>query len=509
MGGHHSYTSLKGTDITKFSVSENVDEVAPLLNNEILSTTPRNAKTDAYLYTGVFISQADTSLVLATYGQISSQFGDLESGSWLLSSYMLTMCVTQPLYGKLSDIYSRKRSLLASYLLFALGTAASRLGQNLPQIIAARAIQGVGGASIVCLCSILLTDLVPLHKVATYCSYLNIAQTVGRSCGGSIGGWLTQTIGWRWSFLGQCPISLVAIVLMEWKLQLVTIVREDRDTTETSHWQKLKRIDFVGAFFLSSTILTTLLVLDMGGQKLAWTHPIIIACACTAVISTILFALAEKHWAKEPIFPLSLLTHCVVITSYSILTLWNIAQTALMMIVPMYFQVFKNASLAASGAYLIPAIIGNTIGGLATGAWIQNISSMLSFTLLILVWRGHTTILESLLIFPAGLATGIAHSAVFIGLTSGVQEHEVAIAGSRLYLCGNIVGVIGVSAGNALHQVVLRNDLIVALAGREDKKEIMQKALSDIHFIQNASKAIRSLLLPAYLDGFRHIFGEA
>lgn len=80
-----------------------------------------------------------------------------------------------------------------------------------------------------------------------------------------------------------------------------------------------------------------------------------------------------------------------------------------------------------------------------------SISSMLSFTLLILVWRGHTTILESLLIFPAGLATGITHSAVFIGMTSRVQEHEVAIADSGLYLSGNIGGVVGVSAGNALY----------------------------------------------------------
>jgi nitrate/nitrite transporter NarK len=149
------------------------------------------------LLIGVFVSQADTSLVLATYGKISSEFNDLESGSWLLSAAMLAMCVTQPLYGKLSDIYGRKRCLQAAYVLFAAGTAGCGLGRSMGQLIAARAVQGAGGAGMVCMVSILLTDLVPLHEVAVYRSYVNIVQTIGRSCGGAVGGFLAGSIGWR------------------------------------------------------------------------------------------------------------------------------------------------------------------------------------------------------------------------------------------------------------------------------------------------------------------------
>lgn len=147
---------------------------------------------------GVFISQADTSLVLATYGKISSEFNDLESGSWLLSSYMLAMCISQPLFGKLSDIFGRKKCLQVAYTLFAIGTAGSGLGRSMSQIIVARAVQGAGGAGMVCMVSILLTDLLPFHEVAVYRSYVNVVQTVGRSCGGAIGGLLASTVGWRW-----------------------------------------------------------------------------------------------------------------------------------------------------------------------------------------------------------------------------------------------------------------------------------------------------------------------
>jgi MFS family permease len=126
------------------------------------------------LLIGVFVSQADTSLVLATYAQISSDFNDLQSASWLLSSYMLSMCVSQALYGKLSDIWGRKAMLQVAYGLFALGSLFCGLGQSMPQLIAARAVQGMGGAGMVCLVSILITDLVPLRDVASYRSYVNI-----------------------------------------------------------------------------------------------------------------------------------------------------------------------------------------------------------------------------------------------------------------------------------------------------------------------------------------------
>lgn len=115
-----------------------------------------------------------------------------------MSAYILAQCIVQPLYGKLSDIYGRKICLQASYIFFGLGTAGCGLGRTMGQVIASRAIQGIGGAGMVSMVSIILTDLVPMHEVASYRSYVNVLSTAGRSCGGVIGGLLTQTLGWRW-----------------------------------------------------------------------------------------------------------------------------------------------------------------------------------------------------------------------------------------------------------------------------------------------------------------------
>ena len=153
--------------------------------------------TISVLLLGVFISQTDQSFVLATYGAISSEFDDLGSGSWLISAYILASCVAQPLYGKMSDIYGRKACLQAAYILFTVGTTISGIGQSMGQVIAGRAIQGAGGAGMVSMVQIIITDLVPLNEVASLWGYTNILQTTGRSCGGFLGGLLTQTLGWR------------------------------------------------------------------------------------------------------------------------------------------------------------------------------------------------------------------------------------------------------------------------------------------------------------------------
>ena len=147
---------------------------------------------------GVFVSQADWTFVLATYSHVASEFNDLSSGSWMLSAFILAQCAVQPLYGKLSDIYGRKSCLQVSYVFFTVGTAGCGLAWSMGAVIAFRAIQGAGGAGMVSMVSIIITDLVPMHEVAGLRSYVNILQTVGRSSGGVFGGLLTQSIGWRW-----------------------------------------------------------------------------------------------------------------------------------------------------------------------------------------------------------------------------------------------------------------------------------------------------------------------
>jgi len=269
--------------------------------------------------------------MLATYGEIASEFNNLESGSWLLTSYILAMCVFQPLYGKLSDIFGRKALLQCAYVLFFTGTAICGTGRTMTQIVIGRAIQGVGGAGMVCMVSILLTDIVPLRSVATYRSYVNVVQTVGRSCGGAIGGYLAQTIGWRWTILGQCPLVAISILLVWWRLG----DSKNNDTgkagvttpTQKGTLSKFKRIDFLGALAMSATILFILLLLELSAANKVW-RGYIIGFGIATIVSGFAFWLIEKRFAAEPIFPLRLLGKRAVIIFCTIIAFATATQTS-------------------------------------------------------------------------------------------------------------------------------------------------------------------------------------
>ncbi|KAI5196798.1 MFS general substrate transporter [Aureobasidium subglaciale] len=469
------------------------------------------------LLIGVFVSQADTTLVFATYAHIASEFirlggGSWIDGSWIVTSFGLATCATQPMYGRLSQIFGRKPILQISYILFLVGTAVAGIARNMEQMIVGRVIQGAGSAGMVSMVSILLTDLVPLHEVAAYRSYVNVFSTVGRSCGGLIGGYLTQTIGWRWAFIGQCPLLLLSIALVWWKLE------EPQHDVELkqSIWTKLKRIDIAGAFFMSIAILAGITALDLGSKKAS--NSVIIVLVTIGVTAAILFALAEKFWAKEPIFPLELLGKDAVITSYSIIFIQTGIQVALMFLVPLYFQVTANASMGEAGAHLVPAVFGNTLGGLAVGAWIKrtgrykpptvlaSLSAILCFSLLLIVWRGHTSTAGSLVIFFGGCASGMANSAVFVGLTAGVEKSQMAIATTGMYLSANISVVAGVSVASAIFQSALRSNLHRMLGRVVGGEEIARKVLSDVAYVQTLHGPLRRLIIRAFVASFRRTF---
>jgi MFS family permease len=164
-----------------------------------------------------------------------------------------------------------------------------------------------------------------------YRSYVNVVQTVGRSCGGPVGGALAQTIGWRWALLGQAPVMIVAMILVAWKVDIKPKSNPGDENTDQSTQDiraKLKRIDFLGALFMSTAILSAMLILDMGGEKVPWTSPIILLLAGISVLSGLSFYLTEKYYAKEPIFPLRLLSHKEVVLVYSLLAFQIASQVA-------------------------------------------------------------------------------------------------------------------------------------------------------------------------------------
>ncbi|KAK8212925.1 hypothetical protein M8818_003090 [Zalaria obscura] len=240
------------------------------------------------LLLGVFVANADGSLVIASSQKIASDFNALNSASWLVTSYVLAQCASQPLYGKLSDIFGRKANLTVSYTFFAAGCLLCGIGQAYWQVLAGRAISGIGGAGMTALVSIIIA-------------------------GGPVGGWLTDTIGWRWSFYGQCPLTIAGLVLILWKIPNKS-TKSDALEDEAPLSQKVKRVDMLGAVVLALTISAFLIALDFATKDAPWYH--VLVPALLAILFAATFYSVERWWATEPILPIELITKRAASTSY-------------------------------------------------------------------------------------------------------------------------------------------------------------------------------------------------
>lgn len=179
----------------------------------------------------------------------------------------------------------------------------------------------------------------------------------------------------------------------------------------------------------------------------------------------------------EPIFPLRLITHFDVVTNYLVTFLQVILQMSLTLTVPLYWQAVEKASTAQTGLYLIPAFVGNTLGGLFSGWWIRRtgrfklptvlgpVLGIICMVLCLLFWNGSGGAWKSTFIFFGGSGMGIISSSAFVGLAASVPEEDVAIAGSGMYLCVNIAGVAGTAAGSAVYGTALRKNLQAVFTG--------------------------------------------
>ncbi|KAH7174570.1 major facilitator superfamily domain-containing protein [Fusarium flagelliforme] len=372
------------------------------------------------LIIAVFIFNADRSLVLATHPTIGSEFGALHWSSWLFTAFGLAGAATQTIFGKLGEIYGCKPVILFSYLGFALGCVIVVLS-------------GSVGAGMTVLVSIIISDLVPLRESAAWRSHVNVAATTGRSFGGPLGGWLADTVGWRWSFGIQAPILLVATFLCWQRLpdDLGGKASQRRLLyKDLNRYEKLAKLDLMGASLLAMTILLLLLPMELGGNEVPWSHPAVPSLFVAAIISLAVFVLIEKRRAKDPVLDLSLFMQRDLSLCLLIATLQSAAQAGMMFSVPLYFQVTQQASNSNAGAHLLPAVLGNALGGAFCGYAIKR-----------------------------GFGMGMTYSALFVAIQAAAKPQQVPAAISTLSLCSAIGAIAGVASTGAAVKSVLGRSL--------------------------------------------------
>lgn len=315
------------------------------------------------------MAAADSTIALVSYATISSELDALNMASWIMTAYALALASFQPLYGKLCDIFGSKECLIAAYIMFALGCFACGLAQSMEQLIAARVLQALGGGGLGTVVSILLTGLVSTEDRGIWQGVVNIVYSLGAGLGAPLGGLIASSVGWRWSFFGQVPICLLAILMVSLVLDGDIGRAKARDDQETL-LSKLRRVDFLGSCSLIVMIAAFMLGLDRG-SNVSWTIPETYFSFIASAIAAIWFFYAETHIAREPIVPFEVVFSGQLFPIYLSSFFVFFAIIALDFILPLYYQARNELSPRDASLYMIPAIIAGVCSALTTGFWMR------------------------------------------------------------------------------------------------------------------------------------------
>ncbi|KAI0481610.1 major facilitator superfamily domain-containing protein [Xylaria cf. heliscus] len=451
---------------------------------------------------GTFLVGLDNTLTVTTYGKIGSDLQALSSISWIATSFFLALTTFQPLYGKLSDIFSCKSCLLFAYTMFGLGCLGCGLARSVVELCIARAIAGAGGGGMNSLASILITDFVSLRDRALWQGYFGVMFTAGMSAGAPLGGFFVDSIGWRWAFIIQCPIALLAFVSVYLVLNL--------PRTDHSHWSaKVLRIDFIGAFLLVSAVFLLLFGLDNGSNK-GWSNKITIVPLVLTPVLFAIFVLFEAKVAKEPFAPGHIIFNPPLLTAYGANFFGFAGQMGILFFIALFFQGALGMSASFLGLAFLPSTLSLLLGALGGGLivkrtgrfyWITLTGYCLSLLSIVPMVLGVGQ--ESAIITIIGLSIltfghNISISTTLVAILANTAPEDAAVAIACNYLFRSLGTTIGISISTAMLQQMLRVNLARKLGGAERAREIEEKVRQSLDYIQRLDPDVANVVQKCY-----------
>ncbi|KAI9151361.1 GMC oxidoreductase [Paramyrothecium foliicola] len=491
------------------------DETSPLLATATTTAplvTPTSAAVaGAELGVDIFLAAVDGTIALVSYATISSELDALNLASWIMTAYSLALASFQPLYGKLCDIFGRKECLLIAYSMFAVGCLACGFARSIEQLIAARVLQAVGGGGLGTVISILLTSLVSPKDRGIWQGILNIVYALGAGVGAPLGGLLATSVGWRWSFFGQVPLCLIAILLVTFCLDgdIGRVKGQEEQQTLVS---KLRRVDFLGSGSLIVMIAAFIFGLDRG-SNVSWTVPETYVSFLTAALAATWFFYVETRVAREPIMPLAVIFSAGLLPIYVAAFFCFVAIMSLDFVIPLYYQARQHFSPQKASFYMLPALAAGVFAALSTGFWMRRSGQYYWALILACTLQIMGAIIAFLLTGPvaestAGLITsqvvtelGVGNAVVsgLIGVIANSSENSVAIATAMYYSIRNLGCVLGVSVVSTVIQQALRNIMVIELQPHNvDVDAIVEEVRKSLDSLRTLDPKIAAIVRECY-----------
>src|SRR5215468_2507476 len=243
------------------------------------------------LFLAILLAALDGTIVSTALPTIVAQLGGLTHLSWVVTAYLLTSTVVGPLYGKLGDLHGRKIVLQVAIIIFLVGSALCGLSRNMPELIAFRALQGIGGGGLIVVTIAVIGDLIPPRERGRYQGFFGAVFGVATIVGPLVGGFFVDHLTWRWIFFINLPTGILAMIVIAAVLPAAATRR--RHT-----------IDYAGVVLLTAALSGVILFTGLGGTTFPWLSPVMLGLAAVSVVATAGFIAVELR-APEPILPMS------------------------------------------------------------------------------------------------------------------------------------------------------------------------------------------------------------
>lgn len=305
------------------------------------------------LMLAILMSAMDNTIVTTAMGTIVSQLGDMEQFVWVTSAYMVAVMAGTPIFGKLSDMYGRKRFFIFGIITFLIGSVLCGMAGSIMQLSIFRAVQGIGGGALMPIAFTIIYDIFPLEKRGKMTGLLGAVFGTSSIFGPLLGAYITDTLGWHWVFLINVPIGLVCLGL------IIGFYRESLSRSK-------QRIDWGGAFTLVGSVVCLMFALELGGETYPWGSTIILGLFTSFAVLFIAFLFIETR-AEEPIISFGMFRNRLYATSSVLALLYGSVFIVATVFIPIYVQGVFGGSATNSGLILMPMMIGSVVGSMLGG----------------------------------------------------------------------------------------------------------------------------------------------
>jgi EmrB/QacA subfamily drug resistance transporter len=398
--------------------------------------------------TGMLLAALDASIVGTAMPTVVASLGGLELFSWVFAGYALVSTTAMPFFGRLSDVYGRKRLYLVGMSVFVLASGLCGLAQDMLQLIAFRALQGVGGAAIFALTFAIIGDLYPPERRGYVSGVTSSMWALASIVGPALGALLTETVGWRWVFLVNLPVSLLPIVSL-------SILLHERPPQ-----QRRVRVDVAGAAALSSAIVLVLLAARWGGKVVPWASPQMALLLLGVVALLGLFVRIERR-APMPTVPLELFRRRMFLLGAIASFAFGWVAFTLGAFVPMFVQGVIGGGVRAAGVALLAQSLAWSFAAAASGALVRPLGyrrmNLIGFGLLLI---GYALMLpigpgsDLLAVVPPmiliGFGCGLCSTSLLLAIQNSVDHSFLGVATGMAMFFRNIGLAIGVSVLGAI-----------------------------------------------------------